>query len=50
MVQIEKGRWRAEIYKDGRAHRLGTFATPEGAHAAYVAAARKLFGEFARAE
>jgi len=29
---------------------LGTFATPQAAHAAYVAAARKLFGKFARAK
>jgi HNH endonuclease/AP2 domain len=40
------GRWRATIQK----HQLGSFATPEDAHAAYVAAARKLFGEFARTE
>jgi hypothetical protein len=44
------GRWRATVYKNGRKHHLGSFATPEDAHAAYVTAARKLFGEFARAE
>jgi hypothetical protein len=44
------GRWVARICKDGRTHHLGRFATPQAAHAAYVAAARELFGEFARAE
>jgi hypothetical protein len=42
--------WRAMICKNGRSIHLGTFATPETAHAAYVAAARKLFGKFARPE
>jgi HNH endonuclease/AP2 domain len=44
------GRWRARVGKGGRKIHLGTFDTPEAAHAAYVAAARKLFGEFARTE
>ncbi|HXW25609.1 MAG TPA: HNH endonuclease [Xanthobacteraceae bacterium] len=44
------GRWRAQIWKDGRAHYLGLFATAQAAHAAYAAAARRLFGEFARTE
>jgi hypothetical protein len=43
-------RWRACITKAGRRRHLGTFATPEAAHDAYVAAARKLFGEFHRPE
>jgi hypothetical protein len=50
VTRTEWGRWRASIYKDGRKHHLGIFATPEEAHAAYMAAARRLFGEFARAE
>jgi hypothetical protein len=44
------GRWRAAISNKGQRIDLGIFATAEAAHAAYVAAARKLFGEFARAE
>jgi HNH endonuclease/AP2 domain len=50
VVRNHIGRWCAAIYKDGRRYHLGSFATPEEAHAAYVAAARKLFGEFARTE
>jgi hypothetical protein len=46
----KSGRWRAFISKERRKIRLGTFATPEAAHAAYAAAARKLFGEFARSK
>ncbi len=49
-VTRHRRRWRAIICKKGRWIYLGTFATPEAAHAAYVAAARKLFGEFARPE
>jgi HNH endonuclease/AP2 domain len=44
------GRWQAIVCKNGRWIYLGTFATPEVAHAVYMAAARKLFGEFARPE
>jgi hypothetical protein len=50
VTPIPSGRWRASIYKNRRRRHLGIFATPEAAHAAYVAAARKLFGEFARME
>jgi hypothetical protein len=41
------GRWRAYIDKDGHRTCLGYFATPEEAHAAYVAAASTLHGDFA---
>jgi HNH endonuclease/AP2 domain len=49
-VSAANGRWRATIYKNGRRHHLGMFATPQSAHAAYAKAARKLFGKFARTE
>ena len=42
------GKWTAQITKDGRRHYLGSFASAEDAHSAYVAKARELFGEFAR--
>ena len=44
------GKWIAVIGKRGRMIYLGKFSTPQAAHAAYVAAARKLYGEFARTE
>lgn len=40
-------KWRAVITVDGRKRSLGTFATKEGASAAYADAARRLRGEFA---
>ena len=40
--------YRARIKINRREVHLGFFATPEEAHAAYVAAARQHFGEFAR--
>lgn len=43
------GGWRARIRVDGKNIELGTFYTPEEAHAAYIAAAVHHFGEFARA-
>lgn len=41
--------WSAMIQVDGARIYLGQFRTEEEAHAAYVAAAQKYFGEFARA-
>jgi Demerecviridae HNH endonuclease len=49
-VSPDRGRWRASIRKNGRRRHLGMFPTPQAAHAAYVKAARKLFGRFARTE
>lgn len=42
-------RWSAMITIDGHNKYLGLFDTPEAAHAAYCAAAKRAFGEFARA-
>ena len=41
--------WRAVIVVRGVRHHLGSFQTPEEAHAAYVVAATAFHGEFARA-
>lgn len=42
--------WVANININGKQTYLGVFATAEEAHAAYCAAAREHFGEFARTE
>jgi HNH endonuclease len=49
-VSRSRSGWRATIHKNRQKHHLGIFPTPQDAHAAYVKAARKLFGEFARTE
>jgi hypothetical protein len=48
-VQLRKdsGKYRVRIQVRGKRVTLGHFDTPELAHAAYVAAAKKHFGEFA---
>jgi hypothetical protein len=46
----KKDRYQAKIRIDGRMCALGTFDTPEEAHAAYMRAAREHFGEFALGE
>lgn len=43
------GRWRAQIRANGAKYHLGCFDTQEEAGAAYAAAAKQHFGEFARA-
>ena len=42
-------KWRAQIRSNGRYHYLGLFNSAEAAHAAYVEAAVRLNGQFARA-
>lgn len=42
-------KWRADIRVFGKKLWLGHFDTPEVAHAAYISAAKKYHGEFARA-
>lgn len=49
VTERRPGEFRARIQKDGKSVSLGTFSTPEQAHAAYVDAANDLHGEFARA-
>jgi hypothetical protein len=41
--------WQSGIQHQGKKIHIGHFATKHEAHAAYVARAEKLFGEFARA-
>lgn len=50
-VSFDKNRrqWQAHICVAGKVIHLGRFSTPEEAHAAYLAAALKYFGDFARA-
>lgn len=43
------GLWRARIFVEGKERSLGYFTSPEEAHEAYVAEAKRCFGEFARA-
>jgi hypothetical protein len=43
-----RNRWRAQIKVRGKQICLGTFLTAEDAHKAYVEAAKKYHGEFAR--
>ena len=45
----QSGRWQAQIKQHGKSIYLGLFNDPAVAHAVYVAKARELFGEFARA-
>jgi hypothetical protein len=49
VVHIKKtGRWRAQIGKAGKSFPLGYYVTKQAAHAAYMLAAERMHGEFAR--
>jgi hypothetical protein len=48
--RTKKPSWIAQIVAHGKFRYLGTFPDPESAHAAYVAAAAELHGEFARSK
>jgi hypothetical protein len=48
-VKANHGRYSARISFEKKLRHIGTFDTPEEAHAAYYAEARRLYGEFARA-
>lgn len=41
-------RWISHITANGKLYNLGSFATAEAAHAAYVAKSTELFGDFSR--
>jgi hypothetical protein len=43
-------KWKAQISINHKHKNLGRFEDPEEAHAAYIKAAKKYFGEFARSE
>ncbi|WP_231711576.1 HNH endonuclease [Xanthobacter dioxanivorans] len=42
------GKWQAQVKCDGKTHYLGLFDSEADAHKAYIRAATKLFGSFAR--
>jgi hypothetical protein len=46
---VSNGKWSAKIKLKYKLYYIGSFDTPEAAHAAYVAASELLHGEFARA-
>jgi HNH endonuclease/AP2 domain len=49
-VRLKGGKWTARIRIKGNETYLGSFDTSKAAHAAYFQAAKKTFGEFARAK
>ncbi len=44
---VNRGKWQVGIRYDGKRHALGRFDDKEEAIAAYAAAAKRIFGEFA---
>lgn len=48
-LEAKTGKWMAQITPHGNRQTIGRFDTAEEAHAAYMAKAREVFGEFARA-
>ena len=46
-VSKDRNRYRAQISKNGKVYRIGSYDTPEEAHRAYKEAADKLHGEYA---
>lgn len=46
----QRGKWQAHLGVTGTRRYLGLFSTREEAHAAYISAARKHFGEFTRSK
>jgi len=48
VVLLPHGRWRAQIIQNYKHTHLGCFDSPIEAHAAYIKAARQMFGEYAR--
>lgn len=47
VIAVNK-KWRALIVIDGKTIHIGYYETPEEAHAAYVAKAKELFGDYAK--
>lgn len=45
---MKRKKFRAQIGFNGKQIGLGSFATPEAAHGAYVAKAAELYGDFSR--
>lgn len=48
VTKLPWGKYQAQIKKDHIAYYLGVFSTADEASAAYAAAAKKLYGDFAR--
>jgi hypothetical protein len=47
-VSKERKKWRARISLNNKPMSIGYYDTPEEAHAAYVAKAKELFGDYAK--